>query len=90
MRGAMYVSREHLPVITNDASLSAEAAEILEALLAQPGQAANLREQVTRLTAADRQRVFDGLLEVARRIEEWGAPPVLVALIEISSSRTAS
>jgi len=86
MRGAMYVSREHQPVITDDASLSAEAAEILEALLSQPGQAASLREQIAHLSAADKQSVFDKLLEVARRIEEWGAPPILVALIEVSTS----
>jgi predicted KAP-like P-loop ATPase len=86
MRGAMYVSREHLPVITDDASLSAEAAEILEALLSQPGQAASLRDQISGLSAPDRQRVFDNLLEVARRVDEWGAPPILVALIEVSTN----
>lgn len=89
MRGAMYVSREHLPVITDDASISTEAAEILEALLGQPGQAASLRERISRLSAADKQRIFDKLLEVARRIEEWGAPPVLVALIEISTDTSS-
>ncbi len=85
MRGAMYVSREHLPVITDDASLSAEAAEVLEALLSQPGQAASLRDRISSLSTADKQRIFDKLLEVARRVEDWGAPPVLVALIEVSS-----
>lgn len=85
MRGAMYVSREHQPVVTDDASLSAEGAEILEALLNQPGQAASLRDQISALSAPDKQSVFDKLLEVARRIEEWGSPPILVALIEVST-----
>lgn len=86
MRGAMYVSREHLPIIADDASLSAEAAEILEALLAQPAQAASLREQIAHLSPAEKQGVFDKLIEVARRIEEWGAQPILVALIEVSTA----
>ena len=85
MRGAMYVSREHLPVITDDASLSAEAAEILRGSHGSAWAGGEPEDEISALSAADKQRVFDKLLEVARRIEEWGAPPILVALIEIST-----
>lgn len=85
MRGAMYVSREHLPVITSDVGLSAEAAEVLQALVEQPEQAAIMRSRVSSLSHSDLQRIFDSLLEIARREEDWGAPAILVALIEVSN-----
>lgn len=89
MRGAMYVSREHLPIITTDVGLSAEAAEVLQALIGQPEQAATVRSGLSGLPHSDLQRIFDSLLEIARREEEWGAPTILVALIEVSRGNPA-
>ncbi|MFO6451711.1 MULTISPECIES: P-loop NTPase fold protein [unclassified Aeromicrobium] len=84
MRGAIYVSREHLPVVHADAGLSAQAAEVLEALVHSPSEAAVLRSDITALNQADLQTVFDKLIDVARREDLWGVPAILDALLEIA------
>lgn len=84
MRGAIYVSREHLPVVNTDAGMSAQAAEVLEALVGAPSEAAILREDIAALNQADLQVIFDKLIDVARREEVWGVPPILDALLEIA------
>lgn len=84
MRGAIYVSREHLPVVNTDAGMSAQAAEVLEALVSAPSESAVLRGEIAALNQADMQMIFDKLIDVARREEVWGVPAILDALLEIA------
>ena len=81
MRGALYVSREYLPVLTTEDGLSSTAAEILEALVDHPREAQALSERIKTLTGAEWDQMFDQLLDRARREESWGVPDILEALL---------
>jgi predicted KAP-like P-loop ATPase len=83
MRGALYVSREHLPVVTTEDGLSSIAAELLQALLEHPREAAVLAEKLAALSGPEQTRIFERLLDTARPIEEWGVPDILEALLVI-------
>lgn len=81
MRGALYVSREHLPILTVENGMSSTAAELLNALKEHPGEAAALTDRLETLTGTEQARIFDRLLDIARPIEEWGVPEILEALL---------
>ncbi len=81
MRGALYVSREHLPILTVEDGMSSTAAELLNALKEHPGEAAALTDRLETLTGTEQVRIFDRLLDIARPIEEWGVPEILEALL---------
>ena len=81
MRGALYVSREYLPVLTTEDGLSSTAAEVLEALVDHPREAQALSERIKTLTEVEWDRMFERLLDRARREDSWGVPDVLEALL---------
>lgn len=80
MRGALYVSREHLPILTVEDGLSSTAAELLQALIAHPSEAGVLAERLGELNGPEQSRIFERLLDLARPIDEWGVPDILEAL----------
>jgi predicted KAP-like P-loop ATPase len=84
LRGILYVSREHAPLITAADRLSSEAAEILAALIEHPDMAENLGSRLRGLVRAELSVVMDHLLERAGREQEWGAPPILNACITVA------
>lgn len=86
LRGALYVSREHAPLITPEDRLSSEAAELLTALLEHPDMAAGLKDRLTRVSRAEITVVMDRLLDRARQEQEWGVPPILEACIVVSEA----
>jgi signal transduction histidine kinase len=51
LRGVLYVSREHAPLISPQDPLSSEAAELLTALLKHPDVAAGLKDRLTGITS---------------------------------------
>ena len=84
LRAVVYVSREHMPIISSADQLSSEATEILEGLL-------HLVDD-TNLALSDRLRSVSGrevtliserLMVRARHEQEWGTPPVLWGLLTI-------
>ncbi len=81
LRGVLYVSREHAPLITPADRLSSEAAELLDALLQHPDMAGNLKDRLTKLPRAEMTVIVDRLLDRARREQEWGVPPILEACL---------
>src|SRR6201996_1177052 len=81
LRGALYVSREHAPLITPQDRLSSEAAELLNALLEHPEMAADLKERLSRLPRTEITVIMDRLLDRARQEQEWGVPPILEACL---------
>jgi predicted KAP-like P-loop ATPase len=89
MRGAMYVSREHLPVVTSGAALSPKSAELLAALVDHPTQAETLADELARVPAHELESMFDHFLDKARREQEWGANPLLPPLLVLSSGQPA-
>ena len=84
LRGALYVSREQAPLITPEDKLSADAAEILTALLEQPQMADSLKERIGTLQKVEITVLMDRLLEQARRFQEWGTPDILDACLAVA------
>lgn len=86
LRGALYVSREHAPLITPEDRLSSEGAELLSAMLQHPEMSARLKDRLTHLPRIETTVIMDRLLERARKEQEWGAPPILTACITIAEA----
>ncbi len=84
LRGVLYVSREHAPLITPEDRLSSEAAELLAAILEQPETAAALHDRLVRVPRPEMTVIMDRLLERARQIQEWGTPPILEAALAVT------
>ena len=81
LRGVLYVSREHAPLITPEDRLSSEAAELLSALLQYPDMAANLKDRLSKVPRGEITVIMDRLLDRARQEQEWGVPPILEACL---------
>jgi predicted KAP-like P-loop ATPase len=81
LRGVLYVSREHAPLISPQDRLSSEAAELLTALLQHPEMAANLKDRLSKVARTEITVIMDRLLDRARQEQEWGAPPILEACL---------
>jgi predicted KAP-like P-loop ATPase len=86
LRGALYVSREHAPLITPQDRLSSEAAELLAALLEHPEMAGGLKPRLTKVARAETTVMMDRLLDRARQEQEWGVPPILEACLAMSEA----
>lgn len=84
LRGALYVSREHAPLISPEDRLSSDAAEILAALLGQPAMAGSLKPRLAALSRAETTVLMDRVLEKARQEQEWGVPDILEAAIALA------
>ena len=86
LRGALYVSREHAPLITPGDRLSSDAADLLSALLEHPDMAASLRERLAKVSRAETTIMMDRLLDRARQEQAWGVPPILEACLAMSDA----
>ena len=86
LRGVLYVSREHAPLITPEDRLSSEGAELLTAILTSPDMAASLHDRLTVLPRPETSVIMDRVLEQARREQEWGTPTVLDACIAVAKA----
>jgi predicted KAP-like P-loop ATPase len=86
LRGVLYVSREHAPLISPQDRLSSESAELLTALLQQPEMAAELKERLTKIARAEITVIMDRLLDQARQEQEWGVPPILEACLVVAAA----
>lgn len=84
LRGALYVSREHAPLVSRDDRLSAEAAELLSALLKTPDMAHVLEKRIAVLPKADLALFMSRILERARKEDDWGAPDILKAALVVA------
>ena len=86
LRGALYVSREHSPLITPEDRLSSEAAELLTALLQHPEMAGSLKDRLVTVPRSEMSVVMDRLLDRARQEQEWGVPAVLQACLVVGEA----
>jgi predicted KAP-like P-loop ATPase len=86
LRGVLYVSREHAPLISPQDRLSSESAELLTALLQQPDMAAELRARLTKIPRTEITVIMDRLLDQARKEQEWGVPPILEACLVVAAA----
>jgi predicted KAP-like P-loop ATPase len=86
LRGVLYVSREHAPLISPQDRLSSESAELLTALLQQPDMAAELKVRLTKIPRTEITVIMDRLLDQARQEQEWGVPPILEACLVVAAA----
>jgi predicted KAP-like P-loop ATPase len=86
LRGALYVSREHAPLITPQDRLSSEGAELLSALLEHPDMAASLKDRLSKVPKAEMIVIMDRLLDRARQEQEWGVPSILEACLVVAEA----
>lgn len=84
LRGALYVSREHAPIVTPEDRLSSLAAGLLDALIQSPDMASSISEDLSHIQKAELSVIMDRLLERAKQEQEWGVPPILEACITVS------
>lgn len=89
LRGALYVSREHTPLISPEDRLSSDAAEVLTALLTQPEMAGSLKSRLASLARAETTVLMDRVLEKARQEQEWGVPAILESAMALAESDPA-
>lgn len=89
LRGALYVGREHAPLITAADRLSSEAADALVALLENPDEAEALKDNLRAIQRAETGIIMDRLLARARQEQTWGAPPILQACITVAEADPA-
>ena len=86
LRGALYVSREHAPLVTPEDRLSSGGAELLTAILENPDMARDLRDQLERLPLTETTVIMDRVLARARQEQEWGTPPILDAALAVAAA----
>jgi predicted KAP-like P-loop ATPase len=86
LRGAIYVSREHAPLITPEDRLSSEGAALLTAILESPEMAVALHNRLTALPRPETVIIMDRILERTRQEQHWGTPPILDAALAVVES----
>lgn len=84
MRAIVYVSREHMPIVTPSDKLSSNAAGIMEALLGLTRRCpAALVSQIRDLPGHEVALVMDRILARARQESQWGTPSALFAAMAV-------
>lgn len=89
LRGALYVSREHAPLVLPENRLSQAASDALSALIELPDMADSLKDKLVEIDARSLGVILDKLLELARGEQEWGAPKILTACLAVSRTDIA-
>ncbi|MBX3725124.1 MAG: ATPase [Xanthomonadales bacterium] len=83
LRGALYVGREHAPLITPEDRLSSDAADVLTALLENPEMADALKPRFSAISRSELAVIMDRLLDRARQEQQWGVPDILEACLVV-------
>lgn len=86
LRGVLYVSREHVPLITPEDRLSSETVELLTALLEHPDMASSIKERLSSVARSEISVIMDRLLDRARQEQEWGVPPIMEACLVVAEA----
>lgn len=72
LRGILYVSREHAPLITPEDRLSSEGAELLTAVLDNPDMADKVRDRLSALPRTDLGVIMDRIIDTACDVSRAG------------------
>ena len=86
LRGVLYVSREHAPLISAEDRLSGEAVALLTALLEQPEMGTSLKPRLATLPASELSTIMQRLLLQAGKEQQWGAPKILTACLAVADA----
>lgn len=84
LRGALYVSREHAPLILPEDQLSMQAADLLRAILGLPEMASSYKQQLAMIQRHEVAVMMDKVLDKARQEQEWGTPDILDACLVLA------
>ena len=83
LRGALYVGREHAPLVMPEDRLSSDAADVLTGLLASPDMAGALKPRLAAISRPEIAIMMDRLLDRARQEQQWGVPEILEACLVV-------
>lgn len=87
LRAAVYVSRDHMPIVMAADQLSKDAAELLEAVLKVTTQVSvPITDKVKALSQREQILVGERVLQRARQIQDWGTPPILFACLTLAAA----
>jgi predicted KAP-like P-loop ATPase len=89
LRGALYVSREHAPLVLPENRLSQAASDVLSALIEHPDMGDSLKEKIAEIDVRSLGVILDKLLELAREEQEWGVPSILTACMTVARVDTS-
>lgn len=91
LRGVLYVSREHAPLIAPEDRLTPDGVAVLSAFLGTPAMAstADMKAKLPKLTPAERATIMQNLLARARQEQTWGAPDILTACLALADADPA-
>jgi predicted KAP-like P-loop ATPase len=88
LRGALYVSREHAPLVLREDRLSQAASDVLSALSEHPDMGDSLKDKIAAIDTRSLVVIMDKLLDLARAEQEWGVPGVLTACLAVARADT--
>lgn len=84
LRGILYVSREHSPLISAEDRLSSQSAELLAALLQLPDMAGTHKAKLMSVPRPELGIMMDRVLAHAQTEQEWGTPNILEACLVLA------
>jgi len=84
LRGILYVSREHSPLISAEDRLTSQAAELLASLLQHPDMSATLKTNLMSVPRPELAIMMDRVLAHAQAQQEWGTPDILEACLVLA------
>ena len=84
LRGILYVSREHAPLINAEDRLSSQAAELLTSLLQHADMAATQKAALAAVARSELGIMMDRVLAHAQAEQEWGTPDILEACLVLA------
>ena len=89
LRAAVYVSRDHMPIVMAADQLSKDAVDLLEAVLKVTTQVSTpVAEKLKGLSPREQALVSERVLHRARQTQDWGTPPILYACLTLASVGT--
>jgi predicted KAP-like P-loop ATPase len=87
LRAAVYVSRDHLPIVLAADQFSSEAADAMASLLAIKSQISTTAAgQFKTLTLVQRAAVLERILQRAKNETSWGTPNILYACLTVAEA----
>lgn len=88
LRAAVYVSRDHMPIVMAADQLSKEAVDVLEAILKVTTQVSTpIADKVKELSSREQALVSDRVLHRARQTQDWVTPPpIIFACLTLASA----
>jgi predicted KAP-like P-loop ATPase len=89
LRGALYVSREHAPLVLPENRLSQAASDVLLALIEHPDMGDSLKGRIGEVDPRSLGVILDKLLDLARKEQEWGVPDILTACMTVARVDTS-